>query len=154
MARSNKSTRANKGKAKSKNTRRKESPKDRRDGYFGKKPFWSFNLAAVDGEWSLVSDKFMDDWRKNVLNKMRSYETMKWEEINRKTGSHYVPVDRLNPEAQTRLLGMRQCEELDDVYSLRLGSKPRLFGILNSQVLKILWYDPDHLICPSNKRHT
>ena len=61
---------------------------------------------------------------------------------------HHVTIEQLVPEARTRLEEL----ELDDIgqlYRLRLRGAQRVWGILEGYIFKILWWDPDHTICPS-----
>ena len=50
----------------------------------------------------------------------------------------------------------RRIEELhldiDQVFSLRLTETLRIYGILENGVFNVLWYDPNHEICPAVKR--
>lgn len=45
-------------------------------------------------------------------------------------------------------------EYADQVYSLRLMNKTRIYGILRDGIFSILWYEKEHEIYPSVKKHT
>lgn len=68
-------------------------------------------------------------------------------------GSHPVPLDNLTTEAVRRLEEIGQAD-VDELFSLRLSGKERIWGIRDRHILKVLWWDPDHLVCPSIKKHT
>jgi hypothetical protein len=62
-------------------------------------------------------------------------------------------VDKLVPEARRRLIQLK-LEDIDELLSLRLSGKQRVWGILSEGVAALLWWDPDHRICPSRLKHT
>ena len=68
------------------------------------------------------------------------------------TNSHLVSVEKLMPEARRRLADLRLWEDLwedlEELLSLRLTGKRRVWGILVGHSLKLLWYDPRHEVCP------
>jgi hypothetical protein len=76
---------------------------------------------------------------------------MTWSEIlvGSKKQNHSIKVTSLCPEAQARLRDLRLLVE--DVVSLRLSSRERVYGYLENGVLIVLWWDPEHRICPSLK---
>lgn len=84
-----------------------------------------------------------------IREKLAHFETMTWNEIliAAKKRNHSIAVADLSPEAQQRLedLGLG----LDEVVSLRLSGPERVFGYLENGVLVLLWWDPEHQVCPS-----
>lgn len=87
---------------------------------------------------------------KYVREKLGHFESMTWNEIlvaGRKR-NHSVPVEKLCPTAQKRLRDLGQ-SDLDEVVSLRLSGPERVWGILREGALTILWWDPEHQVCPS-----
>lgn len=68
-------------------------------------------------------------------------------------GSHWVNIDSLSPNAQRRLREINQ-EDLEDLFSLRLAGKNRVWCIRDRNNLKLLWWDSRHEVCPSLKKHT
>jgi hypothetical protein len=80
---------------------------------------------------------------------------MTWQEIRirDKDKNHAIPVADLTREAQDRLAEIGQ-DDVDELFSLRLSAKERIFGILDESVMRVLWWDPDHRVCPSPKRRT
>ena len=90
---------------------------------------------------------------KRLQKRLSSFESMKWLEIQGKDDSHEIPVNEITSEAQKRLIQLRQ-DDVSDIYSLRITSRERVWGIRDGATLKILWWDPRHEICPSLKKHT
>lgn len=87
-----------------------------------------------------------------VVKKLGHFETMTWDEIAR-GGSHAIGVGSLCLAARKRLDEIGQAD-VDDVFSLRLEGKARVFGVRDRWILDLLWWDPDHQVCPYQKKHT
>ena len=88
-----------------------------------------------------------------IRKKLSDFETMLWRDIRTSSNHHPIPVAKLCKEAQDRLKQIGQ-DDIDELFSFRLTGKERLFGILDAEVLWILWWDPLHLSHPSLKKHT
>jgi len=88
-----------------------------------------------------------------VRDKLASYESMKWKEIIPSYRSHFVKITDLCPEAQDHLAAIQQ-DDVDSVVSLGIDQMSRVIGILEHNILKILWWDPEHEVCPSTKPNT
>jgi hypothetical protein len=123
------------------------------------KPVWQVGLLDLDGPFA---PKETYGWRsmtgetvRDFLDKLRSLETMTWAEIMRPVKTnHAISTDDICPEAQARLevLGREAC---DTLYSLGpFGNLPRLLGIREGPVFKVVWWDPEHRVCPSTLKHS
>ena len=90
-----------------------------------------------------------------IREKLASFETMTWREIllDAKKQNHNVSVDDLVKEAQDRLTEIFS-EQLDELTSLRLTGNQRVWGQINEGVMELIWWDPEHQICKSNKKYT
>lgn len=123
--------------------------------FFGDHPVWSFKWMDNDYEkWGLSHSS---DLLNDVICKLKDNEGMTWGEIIKAAGgrssgtnSHFENVSELIPEAQKRWRELRH-DEYDRVFSLRLKSLHRLYGILEDGVFYIVWYDQNHEIYPSGK---
>ena len=73
--------------------------------------------------------------------------------LDAKKLNHNVSVDKLIKEAQERLLEIFS-EQLDELTSLRLTGNQRVWGKIYEGVMDLLWWDAEHRICPSYKKHT
>ena len=87
-----------------------------------------------------------------IRGKLRNFESMTWGTIIG-ANSHQVPTESLCKEARDRLAALH-LDELEELFSLRLSGKERVWGVLEHNVLTILWWDPDHQVCPSLKKNT
>jgi hypothetical protein len=80
-------------------------------------------------------------------------ESMTWGQVEGATGSHFVEVDAIVPDAQRRLEEIGK-DEQGRLFSLRITGEMRLWGIRDIAILRLLWWDPEHQVCPSHKKHT
>jgi hypothetical protein len=78
---------------------------------------------------------------------------MTWAELDGASGSHSVAVDDLCSDARERLLKLRM-DEQGQLYSLRITGEQRVWGVRDIAILRVLWWDPEHQVCPSPKKHT
>lgn len=118
------------------------------NSYLDRNVAWSFK--HLDHEKWCIKKHFFST---SVYEKILEFETMTWNDVQMaKSKNHTISVEDIIPSARKRL------EELnlyyDELFSLRLNGRERIFGILEYGVLRILWYDPNHEICPSTKSHT
>ncbi|MFR6280946.1 MAG: hypothetical protein ACLUKK_07170 [Lacrimispora saccharolytica] len=129
-----------------------ESP----EGYLSKHPVWAFQRCDKEHpKWSITTCSLYGD----IIEKLISFEGQTWAEIQAASGGkksgtnhHFENISDLSRAAQKRISDLRL--NIDQVFSLRLSGKVRLYGILEDGVFFILWYDPEHEIYPSHKRHT
>ena len=122
------------------------------DRYLALKPSWRVGKMAFSdpyGWHTVEGSKFLE-----IKEKLQNLERMTWNEIlvQDQNRNHYVDTGQLAKEAQKQLETMKL--EHDRMVSLRLSGKERLWGIMSEGVLEIIWWDPDHKVYPSPKRHT
>ncbi|MDX0512717.1 hypothetical protein GOL41_26310 [Sinorhizobium medicae] len=68
-------------------------------------------------------------------------------------GSHAIEVYKLSKPARDRLEEL-QHDDLDSLFSLRMTGKRRIFCIHHGTIMRVLWYDPEHQVCPATLKHT
>jgi hypothetical protein len=98
--------------------------------------------------WSGISREDLG----KVLDQLKTFEGMMWRELLFQGGRRHkmVPTGNICPKAQQRLDEIGE-GELDQLVEFGLGGRSRIWGILRQGVLHLLWWDPDHQVCPSNK---
>jgi hypothetical protein len=130
--------------------------------YNGEKPTWSFKRMSKENVWIFtpketicISNETFDS--KCIIAKLAEYENLSWNDIklqthgkHRKSKHHFVHdnIDKLHVEARRRL---NELEISENIFSLRLSGKERIYGILESKTLEILWYDQNHEIYPTDQ---
>ncbi|HUU84608.1 MAG TPA: hypothetical protein VM243_14005 [Phycisphaerae bacterium] len=112
---------------------------------------WSFQIFD-NMKWG--SETAANTPFRAVAEKLGHYETMPWSTIEQnRWRDHPVQRDKLIREAQKRLVELGQ-DDIDELWRFRLNAKQRLWGIRVDDMFRALWWDPEHLICPSKKSHT
>ncbi|MEO5339109.1 MAG: hypothetical protein H7837_01130 [Magnetococcus sp. MYC-9] len=113
---------------------------------------WRFRVMDMDGPFGWNSPIDGADPLLYVPPKLKEFETMTWQEI---VGSrhHKIPVDLLSSDAKRRLSDLK-LDDIDEVFSLALMGRQRVVGIRDQNVFRVLWWDPDHQVCPSHKKYT
>jgi hypothetical protein len=113
-------------------------------------PAWRVKrLEMVDpfGWHNMTSEQIHE-----IRVKLSNFETMTWGEIIGPQ-NHPIGVGDICKEARDRLSAM-MLDDVDELFSLRLMGTQRIWGILEHNVLTVLWWDPNHQICPSPKKYT
>jgi hypothetical protein len=87
-----------------------------------------------------------------IREKLRGFESMTWGE-SVGPNNHPVATASLCKTAGDRLEEIH-LDELEELFSLRLSGKERVWGVLEHNVLMLLWWDPNHQVCPSFKKNT
>jgi len=112
---------------------------------------WRFNAADKNGPfaWSKLDNP---EEYKRVIERLTDFETMNERDLEN-GGCHAISLENLSDEAQKRLRDI-QIDDIDELYSFRIRGKPRVFGVHRETYMRVLWYDPDHKVCPAPKKHT
>lgn len=105
-------------------------------------------MSSIDRDgpwgWSSVtrSDLFL------IVARLRDLEGKTLLELDQ-AGSHEIPKDQICNEAQKRLAAIGQ-DDVDVLFSLRIGKRPRVWGIRDRNVMRIIWWDRNHTVYPMN----
>lgn len=112
---------------------------------------WRFNAVDKAGPfaWTNLSNAAQ---HKSLIEKLAEFETMTEATLG-SNGCHFIAVTDLSKEAQSRLVDI-QLDDLDELYSMRINGKVRVHCVHRSHYMRVLWYDPEHKVCPSAKKHT
>lgn len=125
------------------------------ESFYDKSPVWSFKW--LDNNYTKWGFVHVSELNSSVINKLKDYEGMTWDEIIKATGgrkrgnnNHYEKVSDLISEAVERWKTLK-LEEYDQVFSLSLSGTERLYGILSDGIFRIVWYDKNHEIYPMKR---
>lgn len=123
------------------------------ESFYDRNPSWRVNRLEVREPygWHILTDAKLHE----IREKLTGFENSTWKDILVRAGdrNHFVEVSRLCPAAKKRLSDLRM-GDIEELVSLRLSGKERIWGILNQGVMQLLWWDPDHEVCPSLLKHT
>ena len=120
-------------------------------------PLWSFALLDIEGSWRENNARGVNAQLllSDVLPKLKNRESMTWTEILQETHgkkgkskNHAVSIAKIIKAANERLIQLK-LEDIDELFSLRLQGKHRVWGIRDGRILKIIWIDENHTVCPS-----
>ncbi|NBU71866.1 MAG: hypothetical protein EBS53_10540 [Bacteroidetes bacterium] len=119
-----------------------------------------YRLKTIDSEGPWGWNHLRHNW-KEIVSKLDDYQTRAWDEIlkdcgGRKAGTNHHPisVQELNKCAIKRIAALGMDEE--NVFSLRLSGRERVYGIRRGIYFDMLWFDPTHgdneeCVCRSRK---
>ncbi len=90
-----------------------------------------------------------------IWEKSASFESMVWSEILivGKKFNHHVSTNDLCKEAKNRLEDLH-LDDLEELLSLRLQGSGRVWGYVVNGIVTLLWWDPEHKVCPYLLKNT
>ena len=124
-----------------------------------KAPFrWSLERADYRGRWGFDTKVFRNDWCVRICRKLKEFEKLTWGQLANQpkgrgsgTKHHHVSVKRLTKKAKKRLQRDLEWGDIEEIYSLRLDGKTRIYGVVIEREFNIIWYDPNHEVLPIRK---
>ena len=117
-------------------------------------PSWRFD--RIDWKHPFVDFEVTSDHLKDLFESLCQLEQRDWNEIlvASKKQNHNVEIEKLSKKAQDRLGMLFKLLDFDQLLSLRLSAKERIWGVLDRGVVTLLWWDPKHEVCPSAPKNT
>ncbi len=112
---------------------------------------WRVDAIDLEGDWGWQRATIEVLFR-TIIPKLHQFESMTWGELEG-ANHHFVDWDLLCRAAQKRLEELGR-EDIAELFSLRMDSRARIWGHRDVARLNLLWWDPDHQVCPSHMRHT
>jgi hypothetical protein len=131
------------GRAGGKNVAIKEAP---RDDF----PVWRFSTTDLNGPFPWPKTKTEE---LTIVEKLHQFDSMTWQTIEGKA-HHFLSQSSISKEATTRLEQLKRDDDIDNLFSFHLSGKERIIAIRHGNVAKLLWYDPQHAVAPSQLKHT
>jgi hypothetical protein len=88
-----------------------------------------------------------------IQQKLGQWEGFTWGQLLAEApdNQHDIPVTHLIPAAMDRLVA-KNLDDLDSLFRFRLSGKERLWGARMDNIFYLIWWDPEHLVCPSSKK--
>jgi hypothetical protein len=128
-------------------------------GFYELHPTWSFKYCDFDHTaWGISA---RPDNIPGILRWLASVERQTWNNIltstagrKHNTRNHHIAIIDILSDAQKRLSEIKLEHFSDELYSLAISGKERLWGFLAEGVFHIVWYDPNHEIYQAHKRNT
>jgi hypothetical protein len=113
---------------------------------------WRVSEIDWEGPWGWMHATGAE-LLKHIVPRLHNLESMTWGEVEGATGSHFVEVTAIESDARQRLVDIGKDEQAR-LFSVRITGEMRLWGIRDIAILRVLWWDPKHEVCPSFKKHT
>lgn len=114
---------------------------------------WRFTHVDHDSRWGFSA--MQPDVLCEILKKLAYCESMTVAELRntRRFFKEYDLPGGLCKEALDRLAHMGR-EDMTAIQRLEFTGTQRLYGFLEGNVFHVVWWDPDHEVYPSRKKHT
>jgi hypothetical protein len=113
-----------------------------------------FDMVDHEAEWSLLDIDRSSHME--LLKFIKDVETMTVGECEKPGDDRYKTYKDLSGCPNSKVLErlVEEFEGLDYVSRFRLTGKKRLYGLLTGHEFHVLWWDPEHLVWPSQLKNT
>lgn len=105
---------------------------------------WRFGAGDRGGTWAWTD---CQDAAHDILTKLGDFEKLSFTELGQQ-GSHWVEAAKICKEARDRLIQIEQ-DDVDQLFSFRLGNRGRVWCITEGHLMRVLWWDPQHSVWPT-----
>lgn len=116
------------------------------------KPSWRFSTVDHAKDSPFRWPKGEPDEMK-IIKDLHNFDSMTWNEIEGRR-NHQLTPKSLSPVSIKRLKARQLDDCIENLFSFRLSGPERVVCIKDGHIAKLLWYDPEHKVCPSQKKHT
>jgi len=113
-----------------------------------------FRMSLMDGSGPWGFAGLSTDDVKRIAAACKSFESMTRNELINVSGNKPIDWESMCNEAQGRAAELELNLFGDGLWELRLSGTGRLWGLLDGHCFYVVWWDPDHEVCPSMKRNT
>lgn len=108
---------------------------------------WRFSSCDKNGPFSWAA--LADPKYKCIVEKLHEYETKNFNDLH-KAGSHPIETGRLAKAARDRLKDIK-LDDIEALMSFRCEGDDRVWCIPEGALMRVLWYDPGHMVYPVAK---
>ncbi|MDP8210970.1 MAG: hypothetical protein P9M05_09150 [Candidatus Stygibacter australis] len=113
---------------------------------------WKLNLIVCDPKrkWNWCecgeNSKYLF-----ILKKLGELEQLSFHELNQSAPHHFVKIDKIVKKVPkvSKELEILQLDDELSLFSLKISPRERIWCKAFGNQLSIVWYDPNHEICPS-----
>lgn len=113
-----------------------------------------FSFVQFDGqiEWCKDAPSQHSVWE--ILDRVKNIERLGWTQLAANQDHHHpIPFTDLIKEAHDKAKKLR-IDDYEEIWSFRFTGTQRLWGVKDNNHFLVIWWDPDHQICPASKKHT
>ena len=108
---------------------------------------WRFSACDKTGpfSWAVLTDaKF-----KQVHDKLHEFETKTWDQLHA-ARCHPIECHRFEKPARDQLAKIN-LDDVDELMSFHIAGHNRVWCIQDRNIMRILWWDPDHQVYKTEK---
>jgi hypothetical protein len=87
-----------------------------------------------------------------IIRKLQDYEGLTWFEVKAKEHCHPWEMHEVPTEFAKRL--QERNLDVDAIFQICFGSKPRVFGYKDRKIFYLIWYDYNHEFWPTKPRNS
>lgn len=104
---------------------------------------WRFSGCDKGGpfSWHTIENA---EKHKQIIDTLHEFETKSWQEIMDQ-GSHPIPCHRLEKSARDRLREIER-DDVEELISFRVAGAHRVWCVQSGNIMRVLWWDPEHLV--------
>jgi hypothetical protein len=89
----------------------------------------------------------------SIMQHFKSYQNQTWADILGNERNHPVLIEDFAKFARDRIQDIFPGGvDFDELFTLRFNGAQRLWGIKVGEKYHVLWWDPEHEVCPSSKK--
>jgi hypothetical protein len=113
---------------------------------------WRFKHFDHDGPWSFAGMSGKDI--RDLMECLAKFETMTVAEAFRGYPGKEYDIEAIPTAEARKRLDAIGLADMTKISVFRLGGEQRLYGFRCGTVFHVVWWDPEHVIWPSPKKHT
>lgn len=127
----------------------------------GQMVVWTVDGADLEGKWSWGADRewTAHDWAGEIEPNLYEFSNLKWSEVCAQTTGtkdrhfkhHSMQITDIVGEAQNRWAHL-DLDQFPEAFRFRLGGKKRLWGYRIKATFHVVWWDPEHMIYPTEPK--
>ncbi len=125
------------------------------EAYYSRRPVWRLANMHMNEPDECGWHRLDGGQLNSVHSKLVELERLTWKEIlvRDRHRNHPISVNKLVASAQ-KTLEKTPFRGTDQVVSLQLSGTERVFGVMENEIFNVLWWDPDHKVCPAPQKNT
>jgi hypothetical protein len=109
---------------------------------------WKVHMNYIDithDVWGWGNLGFREFVR-TIVHRLNNFETMTWQEITNRKSCHPMPIKNICSKAQSRINELHG--DIDTLHQVDVSELGRVWGFRDRLTFYLIWYDPDHTVCP------
>ncbi len=121
----------------------------------GHSPVWRLHRMDWDSncQWGWVGSESRSIPWEEIHRKLGHFESMTWAVLKNSDIATAIDTAAIHKDAQKELTKLSE-DARSEIWEFQLMGKQRVWGFREGATFIVLWWDPEHLVFPSKKKHT